>query len=73
MKKYIVCVNNLSDNDMKMVRVEAENEKDAIVLAVDDNLDVFENYNTLSLEDLQGYYFDGDTLVSDPVEVIDWI
>lgn len=68
MKKYIVCVNNMCENDMKMIKVEARNEKEAIILAVGDKLDILD-FNDMSIEDIIGYYFDGDLLVSEAVEI----
>lgn len=69
MKKYIVCVNNIYDNDMKMIKVNAEDEKIAIVIAVGDNPDIIEDFENLTIEDLQQYYFDADMLVSDAIEI----
>lgn len=69
MKKYIVCVNNIYDNDMKMIKVNAEDEKIAIVIAVGDNPDTIEDFENLTIGDLQQYYFDADMLVSDAIEI----
>ena len=69
MKKYIVCVNNIYDNDMKMIKVNAEDEKIAIVIAVGDNPDTIEDFENLAIGDLQQYYFDADMLVSDAIEI----
>ena len=69
MKKYIVCVNNMMENDMRMVKVEADSEKEAIVIAFGDSIDMFENFEYMTVEDIQEYYFDADTLISDAVEI----
>ena len=69
MKKYIVCVNSCFDNDMKMIEVEAETEEIAMVLANNDSIEQFKDFKSMTIEDIQDYYNDGDILVSAPIEV----
>ena len=69
MKKYIVCVNNCFDNDMKMIEVEAETEEIAMVLANNDSIEQFKDFKSMTIEDIQDYYNDGDILVSTPIEI----
>ena len=69
MKKYIVCVNSCFDNDMKMIEVEAETEEIAMVLANNDSIEQFKDFKSMTIEDIQDYYNDGDILVSAPIEI----
>lgn len=69
MKNYVVGINNIYDNVLKLVKIKAEDKKEAIILAVGDNIEIFKDLESTEIDDLKQYYFNGDILVSEPLEV----
>ncbi|HCL4455204.1 TPA: hypothetical protein N2D10_003231 [Clostridium botulinum] len=69
MKNYVVGINNIYDNELKLVKIKAKNKKEAIILAVGDNIEIFKDLESTEIDDLKQYYFNGDILVSEPLEV----
>lgn len=65
-KRYAIAKANLYDNINKVHIVEANNPREAIFKATGDNKKDFEGY---TMEDILQNYFDGDILISEPVEI----
>lgn len=66
MKKYAVAVCNLLNNGNEVKIVSANNDVEAMILAVEGEiLDI----GTDNLTEVQQYYFDGEISVSIPVEI----
>lgn len=66
MKKYAVAVGNYENIEIKIV--EAEDELRAIIYAMDDH-ELLDNMQYTDVEEAKQYYFDGDMLVSAPVDI----
>lgn len=64
MSKYAIAICTGTDN--KVVIVEVDNPVNAIKLGIEENLE-FDLYNTV--EEALQYYFDGDIIISEPVEI----
>lgn len=69
MKKYAVGICNLFSNVTEVKIVEAQGEIEAMILGVGDSLDEVLASEFETIEDVQGYYFDGEISVSAPVEI----
>lgn len=69
MNNYVVCINSMINNEMEIIKVVADDKKEAIIKALNTSKNNYENYNILSAEDIIEYYFDADILVSEPLQV----
>lgn len=69
MNKYAVAILNFFNNKNEVKIVEAENERDALILVAEGTLEIdfLDEYETT--EELIRYYADGDIAVSKPVKI----
>ncbi len=69
MSKYAVAVLSFFDNKNEVKIVEANNERDALILATEESLDVdfLDEFETI--DELIQYYIDGEISVSRPVKL----
>lgn len=66
MKKYAVAIGDYENIEVKIV--EAEDELRAIIYAMDDH-ELLDDMPFDDVEEAKQYYFDGDMLVSTPVDI----
>lgn len=77
MKKYAVAIHYLQSGEIVCEIAKAGNKEIAMIKAVeDDGIDfvignIEQAYGVFSINNVKQYYFDGDIMVSEPMEIVE--